>query len=347
MQEARLKNGSTRRVTFRRFLLWAGLIFMLILTVCSIYGAFIGAQRAQNFFNSIPLSVYWILFALLLIAGIALFSRLLHVRGLFLVHLGCILVLGGAMWGSQAGIKFQDALLNSETIRAGQMKIYEGQIQNSVTLENKTTKQLPFEVKLVDFRIDYYQPGWLLIQTRDGIGFKVSAEPGLVYELSADLGSIAIMRRFENFKLVRRQDKLLAIDDPNGGLNPALELRLKRPDGPETTKYVFERFAGHIRPDDKLAFSYVRMIRDFISDLEIIQDNTVVAKKSIEVNKPLHYDGYIFYQQDYDGAGQYTILHVTTDKGLMTVYLGFILLCAGAFWHFWLRHLFGDRVIED
>lgn len=348
MQEAGLKNNSPRQMTFRRFLLWAGLIFILLLTAFSIYGAFIGAQRAQQFFNSIPLSVYWVLFAILLIAGIALFSRLLHIRGLFLVHLGCILVLGGAMWGSQAGIKSQDALLNSETIRAGQMKIYEGQTQNEVETEEGVKKDLPFAVKLADFKIEYYEPGTLLVQTIKDNVFTVEAEPGTEILLGDAYGSVEIVKSFESFKLIIEGSTRIAIDDPNAKPNPALELRLKRPDGSQVTRYAFERFAGHVNPDDKLAFFYRRMIRDFISDLEVVKDNQVVAQKSIEVNKPMHYDGYIFYQHGYDDqAGQYTVLRVTTDKGLMTVYLGFILLCAGAFWHFWMRHLFGDRVIED
>ena len=71
-------------------------------------------------------------------------------------------------------------------------------------------------------------------------------------------------------------------------------------------------------------------------------------RKSIEVNKPLHYGGYLFYQQGYDGdAGRYTVLGVTSDKGLGIVFLGYILLCTGVFWHFWLRHIFGDREMED
>jgi hypothetical protein len=338
------KTNSKNRL--RRSLLWSALVLIWLLTALSVYGAFIGAERAQRFFNSLPLALYWVLFAALLIAAIALFGRLLHVRGLFLIHLGCVLVLLGGIWGSQAGLKIQDALFNSDTIRAGQMVIYEGTSEKSVVLEDNTTKQLPFEVKLVDFRLEYYRPGQLLIQTQDGGGFKIPAETGMKYSLGPDLGSVEIVRQFENFKLIREQSGLIAIDDPNGGPNPALELRLIKPDGSESTKYVFERFAGHLRPEDTLVFSYRRMVRDFVSDLEVVKDDKVVAQKSIEVNKPLHYDGYIFYQQGYDDeAGQYLILRVATDKGLMTVYLGFFLLCAGAFWHFWLRHLFGDRVI--
>ena len=340
------KTNSEKRL--RRSLLWAALVLIWLLIALSIYGAFIGAERAQRFFNSIPLAFYWLALLLLLIAGISIFHRLLHIRGLFLIHLGCILVLAGAMWGSQAGLKIQNALFGTDTVRAGQMVIYEGSSEKSVVLEDNSTKQLPFEIKLVDFRLAYYEPGQLLIQTREGVGFKIPAETGMKCSLGPDLGSVEIVRQFENFKIVFEGDNRIATDDPNGKPNPALGLRLIKPDGSETTKYVFERFSGHLRPEDTLIFSYRRVIRDFISDIEVIKDNKGVARKSIEVNKPLHFGGYLFYQQGYDDeAGQYTVLRVTTDTGLIPVYLGYILLCAGAFWHLWLRHFFGDREMDD
>jgi hypothetical protein len=77
MEKAGLKNR------MRRVVLWAGLLVILFLTGFSIYGAFIGVESAKRFFNSVPLSVYWIAFAVLLISGIAIFKRLLCWRGLF------------------------------------------------------------------------------------------------------------------------------------------------------------------------------------------------------------------------------------------------------------------------
>jgi uncharacterized membrane protein YhaH (DUF805 family) len=340
------KTNSKNRL--RRSLLWAALTLILLLIALSIYGAFIGAEAAQAFFNSIPLSFYWLALAVLLISAIALFHRLLHIRGLFLIHLGCVLVLAGAIWGSQAGLKIQDALFGTDTIHAGQMAIYKGKTEKMVEMDDGSAKELPFTVRLVDFRLEYYQPGELLIQTRDGVGFKIPAETGMKYSLGPDLGSVEIVRQFENFKLTFDGNKKAAIDDPNGGPNPALELLLKKPDGNETTRYVFERFAGHLGPEDNLMFSYRRSIKDYISDLQVIKDDKVLARKSIEVNKPLHFAGYLFYQQGYDDeSGQYTVLRVTSDTGLGVVYLGYILLCAGVFWHLWLRHIFGDREMED
>ncbi len=342
MQSVGLKNG------LRRVALWAGLLLILLLILLSIYGAFIGAESAKGFFNSIPLAVYWLAFAILLISAIALFRRLLCFRGLFLIHLGCIIILAGGIIGSQAGFKVQDKLFGTDTIRSGQMIINERTAERTVEQEDSITKTLPFALKLVDFKIEYYQLGQLIIRTSKGEGFKIQAEPGQKYAIGNDLGSVEIVRRFDNFKLKREGDKRSAIDDPNGGINPALELLLKKPNGREQTRYVFERFAGHPNLDDTMSFSYLRAVRAYISDVEVIKDDKVVMRKSIEVNKPLHYSGYLFYQQGYDtNAGRYTVLGVTSDKGLGAVFLGYILLCAGVFWHFWLRHLFGDREMED
>ena len=88
---------------FKRAVLWAALIAVILLTLLSIYGAFIGADRARAFFTSLPLAVYWLALIALLVAGIVLFRRLLRVPSLLLMHLGCILVLLGAMWGSNGG----------------------------------------------------------------------------------------------------------------------------------------------------------------------------------------------------------------------------------------------------
>jgi hypothetical protein len=333
---------------FRRPASWANLVLTLLLIAFSIYGAFIGAESAKQFFNSELLTVYWLVFLILLVLAIGVLRRLLQVRGLFLIHIGCAVVLAGGMCGSQAGLKIRDSLFGTSTIRAGQMVIFKGATDKAVELEDGGTKLLPFAIKLDDFRIEYYQPGQLLIKTSRGEGYRIPAEPGLQYTLGDNLGSVQIVRRFEKFRLILEGDKRVAIDDPNGKPNPALEILLKQPDGGQKSRYVFERFAGHTNPGDTMAFSYLRMVKDYISDVEVIEDGKTVARKSIEVNKPLHFGGYLFYQQGYDEeSGRFTILRVTSDKGLGIVYLGYILLCAGVFWHLWLRHIFGDREMED
>lgn len=322
--------------------MWLGLLLIIVLTVLSIYGAFIGAERAQQFFNQPPLVVYWTALAVLLIIGIAAFRRLIHVPGLLLIHAGCVLILAGGMWSSQSGHTLQKKLFGIDKIRTGRMAILEGKSENHVTLDGtREQKELPFSLKLKDFRIEYYQPVYLRIQSRQGRQWKIPVEVDKEFPLGDNAGTIKIVKAYENFKIGKEEGKSVPFDDPSPGMNPALEVQITEPGGKMATQYVFERFPGHSHGQDKFLLSYHRVISDYISELQIVKDDKVVAEKDIEVNHPLHFGGYHFYQSSYDDkAGQYTVLQVVSDTGLYVVYAGYWMLCIGTIWHLWLRHIF-------
>lgn len=334
---------------FRRAVMWAVLILIILLIFLSIYGAFVGADRAKSFFNSLPLAVYWITFTLLLIIGIAAFRRLARVPSLLLIHTGCILILTGAIWSSDAGHNIQKKLFGIDKIPSGQMVIYEGTRENTVVLKNsEKVKELPFYVRLNDFCLEHYKPEYLLIQTRQGQSWKIPVEIGREFSLGNDLGTIKILRAFENFKIKIEGDKHVPYDDSQPGYNPALQVQITSPAGDIDTRYVFERFPGHMHPEDKFMLSYQRVIGEYVSELQIIKDNKVVAEKNIEVNHPLAFGGYHFYQHSYDAqAGQYSVIAVVSDSGLDLVYAGYIMLCGGVFWHFWLRHIFSIAIKKE
>lgn len=327
---------------FRWIVLWIGLTLIILLIFLSIYGAFIGSQRAKSFFSSIPLSIYWVALILLLITGFWVFSRLIRIPGLLFIHAGCIFILTGAVCGSQAGHKLQKKIFGIDKIPAGQMIIYEEESENRVVLENEDeVRELPFYVKLKDFRIEYYKPEYLYIQNREGKSWKIPVQINAELSLGDNIGSIRIVRKFENFKIRIEGDNRVPYDDPQPGFNPALEVEIKSPEGEMSARYVFERFPSHLHSEDNFFLSYRRIISEYISELQIIRDNGVVVEKNIEVNHPLYFGGYHFYQADYDKeAGQYTILTVTSDTGLGIIYVGYLILCIGVFWHFWIKHLF-------
>jgi len=327
---------------YRRTIMWVGLVLIIVLTVLSIYGAFIGAERAEQFFNKPPLVVYWTALAILLIVGIVAFRRLLRVPGLLLIHAGCILVIAGGMWGSRAGHDLRKKLFGIDKIRTGLMAIYEGESENHVVLDgSREQKELPFSLKLKDFRIEYYQPVYLLIQSRDGRRWKVPVEADKEFPLGHDTGTVKIIKAYENFKIGMQEGNSVPFDDPSPGSNPALEVQIAELGGQTSTQYVFERFPGHSHDRDKFLLSYHRVISDYISELQIIEDGKVVAEKDIEVNHPLRFGGYHFYQSSYDDkAGQYTVLQVVSDTGLYVVYAGYWMLCSGVIWHMWIRHIF-------
>ncbi len=326
---------------FRRMLLWATLAAVILLAMLSIYGAFLGADRAQTFFNSVPLAVYWFAAVALLATGIVLFRRLLRVPSLLLMHTGCIFVLLGAMWGSQPGHALQKRLFGVDKIPQSQMGMYEQMQENRVQVQDGNgVRDLPFFVRLSDFRLEYYEPGALFIHSRDGRTWRLPAKAGQTLSLDANLGRVTIKRVFRNFKMDLQGDQPVAYDPP-GGSNPALEIAVERPGAAPRRRYVFEQRFGHADPNDPLVLDYHRSVKDYISDLEIVEDGQVVAAKSIEVNHPLHYGGYHFYQHEWgrDNNGEYSILLVVSDSGLNAIYAGYVLLIAGVFWHFWGRRI--------
>jgi len=401
----------------RREVMWAALALIILLTVFSIYGAFIGAARAEQFFNRIPLAVFWIAFTILLIVAINVFPRLVRVPGLLLMHAGCISILLGGMWGSRAGHALQNKFLGNEKIRTGRMTIYEGYSDNQVIVENEAqnylfsikpefesdldhrtvseelrqefekhqmtlsqdvkvmakpegnawviadnlsayiarkegealniyapTKELPFSVRLKDFRIEYYEPANLEIEIAEGQSKTIPAEVGQEIDLGGELGKAKIVRKYENFKMSIEDGKRVAFDDPRPGSNPALEIEITAPDGQVITQYVFSLMPGFGHTQSKLKLTYHRplnrAIRDYVSELEVVRDGQVVAEKDIEVNHPLSFGGYHFYQVDYDHeAGRFTILSVHSSSGLRLVFIGYWMLCIGILWHMWFRHI--------
>lgn len=324
---------------FKQGVLWFGIKLILILIFLSIYGAFIGAEHAQKFFNSTPLEVYWVVFGVVLVLAFAVFGRLIRVPGLLLIHAGCVLVLLGGIWGSQTGHELQKKYLGIDKIREGLMAIYEGQSDNRVVLEDsRLVKELPFSIKLVDFRLEFYEPGTLIVQADQSKFWRLPAKVGIEYDLGKEYGTVKILRKFENFKITIEGEKRTATNNPQTGYNPALEVQFTSPDGQVSKQYVFERMPGHTFGGDKFVLSYQRAIREYISELEVIRDDKVVAKKNIEVNHPLSYGGYDFYQQNYDQeAGRFTVLKVVSNTGVNVVFAGYWMLCVGLFWHMWFR----------
>ena len=335
----------------KRIAMWMTLLAILLLVVISIIGAFCGAQKAKSIFNSIPLAVYWFALAALLVAGLLMFRRLLHNPGLLMIHAGCLLVLLGGLWGSQAGHQLAEQFLGIQKTPKGYMAIFEQDTEKHITGEDLDAPiaELPFAIKLNDFRIEYYDTDKIFIPklniiTRENQFFQITALAGEKISLGPDYGSLKVIRTFKNFKISIENGKTLITDKEQGEENPAVEVEIQMPNGTSYTDYAFERFADFSHTKDNLQLNYIsqppRIVRDYYSDVTIIEDDKEVLSKTIEVNHPLHYRGYHFYQHSYDSqAGKYTILSITSDSGLYAVYTGYWLLTFGVLWNFWLRHI--------
>jgi len=336
-----------------RNIIWLALTAIGLLMIFSVTGAFWGAEGAKQFFNSIPLKIYWCILVFLFVIGFVEFPRLIRQPPSFLVHSGCLFVLIGAMLGSDTGHQLAKRFLWIDKIPEGFLVIYKGQSENRVVAEDfeHILGRLPFSIKLNDFRIEYYESDkefvpQLDIETSDGKHLQLAAKIGEEISLGLGQEKLKVVRTFTNFKIRIENGEKIATDEKSSGENPAAEVEIISPDGTTATCYVFERFGGHFQNTDGLQISYApcppRMIRDYFSDVTVINDGKNAVSKTIEVNHPLQYGGYHFYQYSYDSeAGEYTVLSVTSDSGLYIVYGGYWMLGLGVLWQFWFKSIAG------
>jgi hypothetical protein len=325
----------------------------MLLAAFSIYGAFIGSKNASVFFNSMPLAVYWFIFLFFLLCGFLVYPRLVKKPPLMMMHIGCVLILVGGLWGSKTGQELQNKYLGRDKVAKGYMIIYEGKTENSI-LDKKyePVSELDFSIRLDDFRMEYYpmdnvQVPTVHISSADGGHWDVQADVGKEFDLGS-AGKIKILRIFKRFRLGDGS----GIDDESGSENPAVEVEIVNADGTSVKKYVYTYFPEFTKNVGGLKLTYEfpqvsGMVKDYFSDLVVIKDGKEVLKKTIQVNDPLYYGGYHFYQSSYDDkAGQYTVLSVTSDTGLYAVFTGFFLLCLGVVWQFWGKIKF-DTLIDN
>ncbi len=340
-----------------RSIMLLALVAIGIFALLSVLGAFYGAEKAKLLFNSIALQFYFSGFFVLIVTGFMKFRSLLRRPGLFMIHAGCLLILAGAMWSSQSGHRLYFRLSGNHKIPKGYMIIEEGFEEKHLFSDDfmQPLVELPFTIKLKDFRIEYYDKpstSVLNIITADGQHLQLPAEVGQTVSLGQGKNEITVLRTFKNLKVRTLDGQRVVTDEEGTGFNPAVQVEIKQPDGSKYTRYVFELFPDFEQGDDALQLSFVSheppVIRDFLSEVVVIKtcpersrgDGKEILSKVIEVNHPLHYGGYHFYQHSYDAEeGKYTILSVTSDSGLYCVYAGYWMLCLGVIWHFWLRHI--------
>ncbi len=332
-----------------RSIMWLALVTIGIFALLSVLGAFYGAEKAKLLFNSIALQFYFSGFFVLIVIGFMRFRSLLRRPGLFVIHASCLLILAGAMWSSESGHRLAYRLFGSHKIPNAYMIIEEGFEEKHLFSDDfmQPLVELPFTIKLKDFRIKYYdKPSTSLLNiiTADDQHLQLPAEAGQTVSLGQGKNEITVLRTFRNLKIRMLDGQRVVTDEEETGFNPAVQVEIKQPDGSKHTRYVFELFPDFEQGDEALQLSYVsqgpRVIRDFLSEVVVMKNGKEVINKTIEVNHPLHYGGYHFYQHSYDAEdGKYTILSVTSDSGLYCVYAGYWMLCLGVIWHFWLRHV--------
>ena len=143
-------------------------------------------------------------------------------------------------------------------------------------------------------------------------------------------------------EVVRKSDNHKGHDHPPGEHvgNPAIFVEIDGPRG-RVEDWILPESPAKWYPDKNFAILYERAgmaVKDYKSILRVVENGNTVLTKTIEVNDPLKYKGYVFYQSSYDPEGErYTGLQVTKNPGLVVVYSGFIILCVGVVFIFYVK----------
>jgi hypothetical protein len=111
--------------------------------------------------------------------------------------------------------------------------------------------------------------------------------------------------------------------------------------GSSDTLLISPLFDNRIRHRSGLyvsVFHRERDILDYKSSVRVFEEDKEIMSWIIEVNHPLVFSGYSIYQQNYNEMDwTWTGFEVVRDPGLWIVYLGFIMMCAGCIWVFYVR----------
>ena len=200
----------------------------LALIVLSIAGAFVGVDRARELFNSVPVSIYWILFTLLLIVGLISFRKIVKSSGSLALHVGAIMVLVGAMIGSVHGHEVLAERFGEEKIPSGYLRIFEGKSSRTISDQSgRTLGKLPFSIHLEDFFIEYYEEdsSWTLgveapsmDGSREGRAAKIDWREGSAVEIPFTSSTVEVLRYLPGARLGADDegDRVLEIVEAKG-----------------------------------------------------------------------------------------------------------------------------------
>jgi hypothetical protein len=255
--------------------------------------------------------------------------------GLLLAHASIVFMAAGALIGARWGTD-------------GSMKLLEGEKKDYFDVKTRYgTKRVPlgFSVGLEDFVLERYgssSGGVVLVrgQGQESIeSFPV--EVGRTYKVLGERYSLEILRELPDFQMSLETGEIVsASDNPN---NPAVQIKISG-NGEEETRWLFAKHPNIHGSQQKLpleaqySLGGSSYIKDYKSKLWIEKNGSRVLAKTIEVNDPLAYKGYNFYQSSYDERNlSWTGLQVVKDPGVPAMYVGFTMLCVGVTVELYLR----------
>lgn len=260
--------------------------------------------------------------------------RAIHTRpGVLVTHVAVLAILAGSVIRLVWGVH-------------GVLPMRVGETHRSFRVGDSHVKPFPFEIRLDNFWIDYRGVAMHILQVADrttgqseSIAF---TQPG-AYRLNLIKADIRVLGVYPDF-VMDTSGPGSRTDRPN---NPAIHIEIAR-NGHVSRRWLFARFPnarfpGHDGGGEMACCADIQTaygvqpgdIEQFRSRLSVLENGKVAVEKTIHVNEPLKYKGYVFYQSGYNPKDpSFSSLQVAKDPSVPMVYAGFMLLPIGLVWSF-------------
>jgi cytochrome c biogenesis protein ResB len=283
--------------------------------------------------------------------------------GSMLTHISILLILTGGVirgvWGEKGYIELREGETNAQFVT------------------EKSVKPLPFGIHLAKFEIETYDQAKMdadgKAQTKQGDCCNALLvawpEKNLKATLPVKVGEeqafaefkITILKYIPDFIVDMQTHEITSrSSEPR---NPAILVAVNGPTY-QNHRWLFAKFPDftmHTKDTQATGPSPLEMvyqnhgvvehktmptgpIKSFKSTIQLVEGESVVGERTVEVNSPFHYKGYTFYQSGYNPDDlSYTSFQVVKDRGVPVVYTGFALMIAGLFLVFYLNPWFDAR----
>ncbi len=276
-------------------------------------------------------------FFLLLILGFTIVRRFrsfsLKNIAFFLNHAGLFIVIATASLGS------------ADLWRLN-MQIVEGRAIFTTYDHNGNSYNLPFAIKLLDFKIKEYPPniGLYSVKDRKLIIEKKTQLIEVAEGNSKILGNWNII--IEKYLNESRKDSIVYDTSSAIGAAPAAFVKaINQINGEEISGWVCSgSFASPIEtlaltPDIELAMT-MPAAQEYSSDIRVFESMKKYKDYTIKVNEPMKVYGWTIYQTGYnEKMGKWSnmsIIELVRDPWLPAVYVGIFMLLAGSLYLVWM-----------
>ncbi len=319
---------------------WA-LAGTFLLAGLSVFSAFLGPASARVFFNSTPMIAFWAAMLALLALSLVACRAVRRSAWMLAIHLGLGLVIFGAMWGSDRAHKLRSHWLGHDKIPAGEVSLAPG---DSARLGELT-------LELAAARVDYYpadKPRWqFYFETSNPAGQVISRTPirpksGQAVELGDSGIQLRLLEYIEQNPARDRNGLLpppiVKMEFLRAGVAGQLAMAAKENSRRELLRLMLfdteQDWLQAGRPT--LMLSPDQAVRRYQAELVVFSQAGFLARKTVEINKPMHCGGYHFYLVHSDPTGREVVIMARSDSGLGIVYAGLALLLAGLIGRLWL-----------